>query len=106
MPEPERRLWAALRGKQMGVKFRRQVSVGAYVVDFFCFESRLAIEVDGETHFSPSGSAHDTKRDRFLASQGICVVRFTNREIMENLAGCLEVLMRILEGENTPSISP
>ncbi len=59
-PKAERLLWWRLRGRQVhGLKFRRQYGIGRYVVDFYCVEARLAIEVDGESHFDPLAELHD-----------------------------------------------
>ncbi len=78
--EAERRLWALLRGRRLGVKFRRQHPIGPYVLDFFCAEHRLAIELDGGQHRRDSEPSRDARRSELLAMHGIRVVRFTNRE--------------------------
>ena len=59
MTEPEKRLWSILRNNQLGVKFRRQHGIGHYIVDFYCPELKLIIEVDGESHFSEDAQAYD-----------------------------------------------
>ncbi|MBU2713540.1 endonuclease domain-containing protein [Zooshikella harenae] len=89
LTEPERRLWNALRKKQLGVKFRRQHGIGQYIVDFYCAERRLVIEVDGESHFTHEGIAYDDVRDRFLESCGLKVLHFTNQQVMCELEGVL-----------------
>ncbi len=62
---PEARLWAALKGRGLGgFKFRRQHPIGAFVVDFYCAEAKLAVEVDGEGHDHPDQAAHDRRRTR------------------------------------------
>lgn len=78
--EAERRLWKVLRSRGLGAKFRRQHSVGPYVVDFFCAEHRLAIELDGGQHRRGDEPVRDARRTAYLASRGIKVVRFTNLE--------------------------
>jgi len=90
--EPEKRLWHALKGKQLeGFKFRRQQAIGGRIVDFWCPRTGIAIEVDGETH----DRARDLARDEVLHDRtGIVVLRFTNEDVMNNLAG---VLLRILD---------
>jgi release factor-specific protein-(glutamine-N5) methyltransferase len=90
--EPERRLWQALRGRQLGgLKFRRQYGAEQRIFDFFCAELGLAIEVDGGTH----DPENDARRDaQMLAEHGIHTLRFTNDEVMRNREG---VLLRILE---------
>jgi very-short-patch-repair endonuclease len=86
----EIRLWQALKAKQLGGrKFRRQHSIGAYVMDFFCPSEMLAVELDGCAHDSAAANARDETRDAFLSSLGIKVVRFENRDVMQNLEGVL-----------------
>ena len=95
MPEPERHLWMHLRNRRFkGRKFRRQAVIGKRIVDFFCPALALVIEIDGDTHNPES----DTKADKNLLSEyGFRTVRFTNREVMQNLDGVLEKLKLILE---------
>jgi very-short-patch-repair endonuclease len=77
-PATERRLWAVLRNRRLaGLKFRRQVPIGAYVVDFLCLRHRLIVEADGPFH-EPE---RDRLRDAWLRAQGFRVLRFGNREI-------------------------
>ncbi len=84
-------LWKALQGKQLdGFKFRRQHSIGCYILDFFCPGANLAIELDGQHHFSEEGLEYDRVRDNFLRSVGITVVRYANNLVFENLEGVLE----------------
>jgi very-short-patch-repair endonuclease len=74
----ERKLWGVLRAKRLdGLKFRRQVPIGAYVVDFLCLRHRLIVEADGPFH----DPEQDAVRDAWLRSQGFRVLRFTNSEI-------------------------
>ncbi|TBR41712.1 endonuclease domain-containing protein [Marinomonas agarivorans] len=89
MTEPEQRLWYRLRNKQLGVKFRRQFGIGRYIVDFYCPEKRLVIEVDGDSHFSKAGLSYDSARDEYIKSLDIQVVRFTNLDVMQNIEGVL-----------------
>lgn len=95
MTEPEYRLWHALKHQQLGIKFRRQAPKGAYILDFYCPQLRLVIEVDGESH---AGSARDRIRDAWLDSQGYRVLRFWNHEVMQNLEGVLAQINRELNG--------
>lgn len=72
MPKPEQVLWYWLRGKNLnGFKFRRQYSVSNLILDFYCPALRLAIEVDGDSHYQLSGQVRDKARDNFLQSQNI-----------------------------------
>ena len=95
----ERLLWAHLRGKRFfGLKFYRQRPVGPYVVDFCCYRPRrLVVEIDGDDHFaSKKKREYDRRRTAYLRRQGFEVVRFTNREVRENLEGVLNRLAEIL----------
>ena len=86
-------LWNALRSKQfMSLKFRRQHSVGNYILDFYCDKIRLAIEVDGETHSTAHQQEYDRARTEWLNSMFIRVIRFTNDEVIEDLEGVLKRL--------------
>ena len=86
-------LW--LQVKQRGVvgyKFRRQHSVGRYILDLYCPKLKLAVELDGGQHFEPAIQAHDRERDAWLKSFGIIVVRITNDEVLKNLDGVIDRL--------------
>ncbi len=81
----EAKLWTLLKSKSLNhIKFRRQFSVDKYVLDFYCPESKLAIELDGEGHWQDVQILHDEKRKQFLEEQGIRVLRFENRVVWEN----------------------
>ncbi len=92
----ERRLWAKLRDQQIGLKFRRQHSIGRFIVDFYCPECRLAIEIDGETHAEQT--EYDAARTAWLAEQGYRVIRFLNEDIDHRLEGVLEVVLAECRG--------
>jgi very-short-patch-repair endonuclease len=91
----EQILWQALRGKQLGVKFRRQHGIGYYIADFYCAECHVVIEIDGDSHFNPQAQANDKIRDDFLQNSGIKVIRFTNQDISHNLAAVLNCIKEI-----------
>ena len=74
----EHKVWWWLRDRRMGVKFRRQVPVGPYILDFYCAELKLAIELDGRQHDRPDMSDYDSARTIYLRDQGIEVVRIPN----------------------------
>lgn len=89
----ENLLWSHLRGHRLlGLKFRRQQPVGEYIVDFFCAENRLIVELDGGQH--QDRVAYDAKRDAWLKSEGYTVLRYWNNEVMGNLEGVLEDICR------------
>jgi very-short-patch-repair endonuclease len=88
--EAERALWRLLRDRRLqGTKWRRQVPVGAYVVDFICFEHRLVVECDGFQH---AESRHDIARDGWLRDQGFAVARFWNGEILHERESVLNTI--------------
>ena len=94
MPKPEEVLWQKIRRKQLGVKFRRQHGIGRYIVDFYCAELNLVIEIDGDSHFSDEGKEKDTIRDSFMETLGIKVLRFTNEEVMKQTESVLERIIQ------------
>ena len=103
--EAERRLWFLLRNRRvLGHKFRRQVSLGPYVVDFVCFEQRLVIEADGGQHATQR--AHDEARTAFLESNGYRVLRFWNNEILTDTDAVLQVVVEALRATPSPQPSP
>ena len=87
----EQLLWAKLRSNQIhGLKFRLQHGIESYIVDFFCPERNLAIEVDGDVHAGKQQQIKDAERERYLRSLGLGIVRYTNDEVLNNLDGVLE----------------
>lgn len=81
----EAKLWTYLQGSQLdGRKFRRQHSIANYILDFYCPEEAIAIELDGEVHNNPEAAEYDRERDLFLEATGISVLRFENRVVFEN----------------------
>jgi len=79
---PEKRLWQAIRRKQLGVEFHRQVPIDQFIVDFYCHELLLAIEVDGSSHDSPDAAARDAERQQRLEGLGVSVLRFRDAEVI------------------------
>jgi len=79
--DAEKRLWQHLRNRQiLNYKFRRQHTMGPYVVDFICIEKGLIIEVDGSQHFDQQ--IYDLKRTTYLEGQGFLVLRFWNNDVL------------------------
>jgi very-short-patch-repair endonuclease len=79
-------LWQILRSRRLnGIKFRRQHPVEQFIVDFYCHEAKLVIEVDGGYHDRPGQAEADKGRERRLAELGLTVIRFTNEEVMYNI---------------------
>ncbi len=93
--ESEKALWAKLRKQQMnGLRFLRQFSIGPYILDFYCPEKRLGIELDGGHHAEEKTKEYDFNRDVFLKSCDIKMLRFWNSEVQRNLEGVLEEIVR------------
>lgn len=89
--QAERHLWRYLKHSQLkGRKFRRQQSINFYIVDFFCPEEKLVIELDGEPHFTPEGQKYDAERTKYFESLGLRVVRFENQDVLYNTDFVLE----------------
>lgn len=82
-----------LRNRQFhNLKFRRQYSVGRFILDFYCPKLRLAIEIDGQSHFRPGRKQHDARRQQWLESHRIQVIRFLSSDVLENLDGLVQAL--------------
>ena len=91
MTDAEKILWSKLRRKQLkGYQFYRQKAIARYVVDFYCPAASLVIELDGGQHYSEAGQAKDKVRDDILQKTGLKVLRLSDRDVMQNLAGVLE----------------
>ena len=104
MTSQEARLWSRLRARQLqGLKFRRQHGIGPYIVDFYCSEQSLVIEVDGDSHADADQIVKDQSRDRYFQSLGLRVIRYINDDILKNLDGVLEDLAeRLSSGSTSP----
>ena len=85
----EKMIWHILRNRQLaGAKFRRQATLGRYVVDFLCVEAKLVVELDGGQHDAET----DAQRTRWLEAQGYRVMRFWNNDVIENLEGVADTI--------------
>jgi len=94
----ERVLWSRLRCEQLhGFEFRRQHQVGDHVLDFYCVERRIAVEVDGDSHHVARGPTRDEARSLLLAREGIRVLRFTNIEVLVELDRVVETIIDELQ---------
>jgi very-short-patch-repair endonuclease len=104
----EKLLWHHLHNYKMaGYKFRRQQPFGQYVLDFYCPEKRLGIEVDGREHGDPESIRHDQIRDDYLRAQGVRILRFWNFQLRENLEGVLlRIRMELDTSKGSPSPCP
>ena len=90
-------LWELLRNRQLrGFKFRRQHQFGDYLADFYCREANLVVECDGSVHDQNEAWNHDQVRDAYMVSQGLRVLRFPNRQILNEIEKVLEEIGRYL----------
>jgi very-short-patch-repair endonuclease len=101
MTDAERRLWRELRRRTLGARFRRQVPIGSYIVDFACLQCRLIIELDGGQHLE---NPEDLQRDAWLRSQGYRVLRFWNNDVLRNTEGVLTVILAALPKKKPDSV--
>jgi very-short-patch-repair endonuclease len=104
MTKAEIILWSRLREKKInGYKFRRQQPVFDYIVDFYCNELKLIIEVDGEIHSLPEKTNYDSKRDKILKINGYHIIRLTNLEIETELDSTINKIILYINEILSPS---
>jgi very-short-patch-repair endonuclease len=100
-------IWLHLSRKQMnGFKFRRQYSVNQYVIDFYCPELKLAIEIDGDSHYGYLSEKYDNERQKHIESFGIHFMRFTNDDVCKNIDGVLQMIFEWTTKYNEKSTPP
>ncbi|WP_019903790.1 endonuclease domain-containing protein [Methylobacterium sp. 77] len=104
MTRAEALFWEQVRGRRFnGHKFKRQVPIAPYIVDFQCVSARLVIELDGEPHETEARKNHDAQRDLWLAKQGFQVLRFPNDLVLDNLGAVMSRIEQAIEGQRRPS---
>lgn len=94
-------LWARLRNNQTKYKWKRQVSIGPYIADFYCWKKLLVIELDGSQHLD--NKEYDEDREKYFLNLGIRTVRFWNNEVNTNIEGVLKIIAEKLEMQPLPS---
>jgi len=93
MTQAERLLWYRLKNDQLqGLRFYRQKIIGNYIVDFYCHQAKVVIELDGGQHYLEDKQPKDEIRDKFLNDQGLRVLRFSNMDILKNLDGVIQAI--------------
>ncbi len=92
----EKILWEVLRDNRTGYKFKRQHSVGGYILDFYCAEKHLVIEIDGDIHNSKAQKEYDFIRDNFFRDLNYQVLRFKNEEVENNLTMIIKKIREVL----------
>lgn len=96
----EAKFWMLLRNRQYrGLKFRRQYSIGWYILDFYCPALRLAIEIDGESHLARGRDIRDEQRQQWIERLGITVVRFLSSDVINNFDGVIERLDEVIKSK-------
>nr|BAL58224.1 hypothetical conserved protein [uncultured prokaryote] len=101
MTEPERRMWFRVL-KGINIRVLRQRVIGNYIVDFYIPKERLVIEIDGDSHFEEKAERYDREREKVLGEYGLRVLRFTNEEVMKNIEGVKERVIKELGSPLTP----
>ncbi len=97
MTKEERKLWYDYLSSYP-LRFRRQITVGNYIVDFYCAAAKLVIELDGSQHYESAGMDYDAQRTAYLEGLGLCVLRFSNTEVLRNLRGvCHQIDLTVKE---------
>lgn len=105
--DAERLMWRLLRGRQMGgFKFRRQKPIGAYILDFYCPQKKLAIELDGGGHAEKEQALYDAQRSAYLKKAGIQVLRFWNHQVLQETEAVLQKIWNTLHRPPSPHPSP
>jgi very-short-patch-repair endonuclease len=99
MTETEKKLWKYLKNEQLGIKFRRQHSIGHYIADFYCPEKKMVIEIDGSQHYTEDGLEYDKIREEYMTALGIKTIRFSNSDVTTNIEGIL-ILLKNMEDIN------
>jgi very-short-patch-repair endonuclease len=107
--DAEKKLWKILRARQLtGAKFRRQFSIGHYILDFYSPKYKLGIETDGGQHYQEEGKYKDRIRTANLQKTGVAILRFSDSDILNNIEGVWEIICRELDKKKTllPHTSP
>ena len=100
--DAEARLWSELRNRELlGFKFRRQHPLGNRILDFYCEEAKLALELDGSGHFYDLKREDDLDREIELYEKGVRVLRFSNSDVFENMDGVLNLIIYAIDPEQS-----
>ena len=93
----EATLWRMLRNRQFRYKFRRQHPINRFIIDFYCAQAKLLIEVDGPSHLEPDQQEYDKLRTEYLEELGYKVIRFSNDDVKFNIESVTGEIMRVVE---------
>ncbi len=107
MTPAEKRLWLELRASQFQrMRWRRQYSIGPYVLNFYCPAAELGVELDGDSHFGDGAEARDAERRAYIEAMGIRVIRFLNQEVYHNMAMLLQRIAEFTPAVNLRGANP
>jgi very-short-patch-repair endonuclease len=95
--EAEKALWKKLRNRQLGVRFRRQHPIGPYIVDFYCRDAHLVIELDGDVHADPDAVIYDRHRDDYLQSLGFHIQRYPNAAVQTDPDAVMREISQLVQ---------
>jgi very-short-patch-repair endonuclease len=107
--DAERKLWSVLRNRRLaGAKFRRQFPIGKYILDFYAPEYKLGIEADGGQHYEEKGRLKDKQRSEELSQLGVDIIRFSDREILNNIEGVYWMIQENIDRKKSfpPHLNP
>lgn len=96
MTKEERKLWYDFL-KSLPITFNRQKVIGNYIVDFFCAQKKLCIELDGSQHYESAGIEYDARRDEYLRGLGLTVLRYSNSDVNQSFSSVCEDIMRHID---------
>jgi len=102
----EATLWQHLRNRNLKYKFRRQHPIDFFIIDFYCAEAKLLIEIDGSSHLEKEQQEYDQARTEYLEAHGYKVIRFTNDDVRYNIHAVVTVIMEKVESRINNKISP
>jgi very-short-patch-repair endonuclease len=100
----EATLWHGIRNRNLGYKFRRQHPIDRFIIDFYCAQAKLCIELDGESHLEADQMEYDAARTEYLEYLGYKVIRFTNNDVRYNVQAVVDEIVRVIESRlSSPS---
>ncbi|MBI3169126.1 MAG: endonuclease domain-containing protein [Chloroflexi bacterium] len=102
----EATLWRGIRNRNLGYKFRRQHPINRFIIDFYCAQAKLCIELDGESHLEADQIQYDAARTEFLEILGYKVIRFTNNDVRYNIHAVVAEIIKTIENILTPQKPP
>ena len=102
----EATLWQHLRNRNLVYKFRRQHPIDRFIIDFYCAQAKVCIEIDGSQHFEPEQEEYDKTRTIFLEELGYKVIRFKNDDVRYNIHAVVDKIIQVIEARLTPHLTP